>query len=103
MKFSQITGIRAGRRPEVNDSLSGVVLVQSKLGRGHAFIRFKQELVKRVGKYLPQGCGPENPAYLKAIQAGKRWRIFAMYIGRTRGVLLAEFTGKPQWLQERKE
>ena len=99
MKFSQATGIRPGRKPEVHPSLSGVVLVQGAEGRGYAFVHFNEELVTRVGKALPFGINPENPAYLKILHIGEKWKVFAQYFERTQGALLAELDVQPEWLK----
>lgn len=99
MRFAKDTGIRASRKPQLHSSLSGVVIVNSEQGRGCAFIKFDEKLVRQIGEKMPQGVGPANPAFLKVIQMGALWRIYAMYLRKTRGVLLSQTTEKPEWLE----
>ena len=101
MRFSEALGLRASSKPQVHQALSGVVLVVGGKGRGYANIRFGEEMVRRVGQDMPQGIGPENPAYLKAMQMGERWKILAIYVTEKSGVVLAEFPTKPDWLKPR--
>lgn len=96
---SALSGLRETTRPVEHDSLAGVVLVTGEWGRGYAYIRFGEDTVTKIGKLMPQGVGPEHPAYLKAIQAPTGdWRVFAMYLGNEKGVLLQHTKEKPEWL-----
>lgn len=80
--------------------MSGVVLVAGEWGKGYAYVRFNEDTVTRVGQLMPQGVGPEHPAYLKAIQLPTgEWRVFIMYLGNERGVLVYQGKEKPEWLK----
>jgi hypothetical protein len=94
--------IIAGSPPQEHPALSGVVIMVTPQGKGYAYVHFEEELVTRVGKAMPQGIGPDNPAYLKAMQIGERWQLLAVYVDgplTARGVFLEEFPTRPEWLK----
>ena len=96
-----LRSLRGAASPAQHDSLSGVVVVAGEWGKGYAHIRFDEDTVTRIGQVMPQGVGPEHPVYLKAIQAPTGdWRVFAMYLGNERRVLLYHEKEKPQWLKK---
>lgn len=93
-------GLRPARTPQAHKLLSGVVLVLDRQGKGTAYIHFDQSFVDAVGAALPEGVRPDKPAFIKALQvpATAAWRIFAMYLGEERGVMLWEAATTPLWL-----
>lgn len=92
--------LRPARRPKVHPLLSGVVHVCDAEGTGSANIQFDECFVDAVGKALPQGLHPRTPAYLKLLYMPGRkvWRVFALYLGGRRGVLLWETEELPSWV-----
>jgi hypothetical protein len=77
-----------------------VVHVCDRSGIDHANIWFEESFVDAVGMAMPQGLHPSTPAYLKLLHMPGRnvWRIFAMYFGKRRGVLLWETPELPAWI-----
>lgn len=67
---------------------------------GYAYIHFDESFVDAVGKALPHGLMPSQPAYLKLLHmpGRKTWRIFAQYHKQLRGVLLWESPTLPAWV-----
>ena len=94
--------LRPSRRPKKHDLLSGVVRVQGLKGPGYAAFSFDESFVDAVGKELPHGLMPSNPAYLKFLYMPgyNIWRLFAMYLREERGTLLWETPQLPPWVQK---
>jgi hypothetical protein len=92
--------LRPARRAKVHALLSGVVHVCSREGVGYVNIQFEECFVDAVGKALPYGLHPSTPAFLKFLHmpGRKTWRLFAMYLGGPRGVLLWETPELPVWV-----
>lgn len=94
-------GLRSAYQPQQGYPVAGNVLVADMDGKGYAAVRFEEELVRAVGKALPMGVGPANPAYLKVLHVHRKdaWRVYAFYFDSSHGVLLWETKGKPDWLK----
>lgn len=92
--------LRSGKRPQRHHLLSGVVHVHEPEGVGFAYVKFDECFVDAVGKALPFGLTPTTPAYLKLLYMPGRkvWRLFAMYLNQSRGVLLWEADARPEWI-----
>ena len=91
-------GIKPARKPTDHDSLSSTVLVWDDGGIGVCLIRFTDKLVEFVGKKLPRGVGPADPAYLHVCQEFEVWAVHATYISEEASVLLWRQVGRPEWL-----
>lgn len=89
-----------GRKPQEHPLLSGVVRVCDSTGIGTANIKFTEHFVDAVGKALPSGLTPSDPAYLKLIYmpGDKVWRLWAMYLKTERGVVLWDMEALPAWV-----
>jgi hypothetical protein len=102
MRFTKAMKLRAGKVPEAHPALSGIIPVYNGVDRKWAFIRFSEVLVEHVGKIMPSGIGPDNPAYLRVSHTGRQWKIFALYMfhpsRRQQGRVLAVLQSKPVWL-----
>jgi len=93
-------GIRRAKSPQEHPLLAGVVWVTAPGGRKAAYIRFSEDLVDEVGNALPYGVSAEHPAFLKLVQYPSRgvWRLYAMYLDRSRSAFLWEYNEQPSWL-----
>lgn len=91
-------GLRNSTKAQKNSFLSGVVYVVDGAGKGVCRIRFEDAFVDAVGLALPNGVSPEHPAYLKIVQTGNLWKVYAFYVGVEQGVLLWETDKCPSWL-----
>jgi hypothetical protein len=91
-------GLRPARTPQDSKVLSGVVQVQDSSGKGFSYVHFEPPLVEAVGKALPEGVRPDHPAFIKAINWAKGWRVYAHYLNGAAGVLLWETDSTPLWL-----
>ena len=92
--------LKAARKPREHPLLSGVAVVGEPTGKRVSYFSFSEAFVDAVGKALPVGVSPANPAYLKVLYMPGRdtWRVFAMYFQEVRGVLLWETDTMPSWL-----
>lgn len=92
--------LRPSKNPQQHPCLAGVVQIIDTEGRGYCHIQFNEAAVTRIGALMPQGLGPEHPAYLKAIQGPRpdQWRVLCIYFGNERGVLLYTGREKPTWI-----
>lgn len=93
-------GLRPARTPATHRLLSGTVYVVDAAGRGYAYVHFDEAFVQHVGLRLSKGLHPDHPGYIKAMwsPALKVWRIMAMYLDDSEGVLLWETADTPRWL-----
>lgn len=91
--------LRPSRKPLSHPLLSGVVHVCDAHGRRPSYISFSEEFVDAVGRALPMGLLPSQPAYIKILHMPGRgvWRVFAMYFQSSKGALLWESAECPAW------
>lgn len=97
--------LRPGRSPQKNPRLSGVVYVLRPSGRAYAYVRFEQSLVAALGRKMPRGLSMDSPGYLKLMHTPGRqiWRLYCMYVGEEKGILLKEYNDLPEWLGKIRE
>jgi hypothetical protein len=98
MKEAKRYDLRPARTPQKDPRLSGVVSVLSTAGSKISFIHFNEAFVEAVGKELPKGVSPDNPAFIRVMQSGKAWKVFAMYLKSNEGCLLWESEQIPAWI-----
>ncbi len=81
--------------------LAGAVAVADGQGKGFAYISFTEAFVAAVGKALPQGVSADDPGYIRVVHHGRLgvWKVYAYYLGGSKGVLLWETEEKPAWLK----
>lgn len=68
-------------------------------GRRPVNFQFSEDFVDAVGLALPTGLTPADPAYIKLLHLPGRnlWRVFAVHLGRRKGVVLWETPDLPDW------
>lgn len=95
-------GIRHAHKPQAGYPLSGAVIVSEGSGIGYAYVKFTEELVKAVGLAMPQGVGTEDKCFLRVTHRGStgKWKIYAYYLDRSKGILLWETVERPSWLKK---
>jgi hypothetical protein len=94
--------LRSTRKPAKNALLSTVVKVRDEEGKdGHCYVGFDAPLVEAVGKKLPRGVAPYDPAYLVVEYDALRqlWIVGARYIRTDDAVVLWETAAMPVWLK----
>jgi len=64
-------------------------------------ISFSEDFVQFVGKMLPQGVGPYNPAYISVTIERGHYVVWAAYVKNPQSfVKLWRSTEKPAWIPE---
>ena len=91
-------GVRYARNPQDDPSLSGTVLLYRN-GISAAHVKFTKETIRKLGRVMPYGIGPENPAYLKAVYTPKGYEIWCCYFDGTKSILLWVSTNLPDWIK----
>ena len=95
-------GLRSsGNRLSKHSPLARTVMVSDEQGKGYAYIQFDEAFIEAVGKAMPMGIGPQQPAYLRAVadlEGDGAWTIFGVAIGEGSGVPLVRYQTKPAWL-----
>lgn len=94
--------LRSTPKPARNCLLSTVVKVRDESGvDGYCYVGFDGSLVDAVGKKLPRGVAPYDPAFLCVEYDARRqvWVIGARYLVDESGVVLWESEAKPHWLK----
>lgn len=99
-KYRTSFGVKAAIKPQTGSCVSGVVRVADSQGKGYAYIRFPLSFETVVGRAMPQGVGPDSPAYLKVVEVagGEYWRVFAHYLDESKCRLLWQSEERPPWL-----
>lgn len=90
--------IRPARKPMEGHALSGVVIVVDG-GVGYCCIKFDEHTVTMIGKKMPQGVGPESPAYLKVLKEYGCYGVYACYLDHTKMVKLWTTEKMPEWVK----
>ena len=94
-------GLRSTRKPMQGQPLAGTVAVADDQGKGFSYIAFTEAFVAAVGRTLPRGISTDDPGYIKVVHHGRLgvWKVYAYYLGGSKGVLLWETKVKPVWLK----
>lgn len=98
-------GLTAATKPQDGLYVSGVVHTLDEEGAGYCYVKFKWPLATDMGKAMPRGVGPHEPAHLMALRMSEEvWYIFCCYLSGGRRVVWIE-DGKPSWVRsiKRKE
>lgn len=98
-------GIFSATKPQEDYYLSGVVHTLDDDGPGYCYVKFSWALPTDMGKAMPRGLGPHQPAYLLALRMSDEvWYIFCCYTNGVRRVVWEE-NGRPSWVRaiKRKE
>jgi hypothetical protein len=95
--------LRATRRPAKSDSLLTTVLVMNAQGeQGYCYVNFSLKLVQAVGKKLPRGISPQDPAFLHVFHSGEEYSVWAVYAREgwnpSSTKLMWTGEGNPSWL-----
>lgn len=79
--------------------LTDIALVEDETGSGVVYIRFSEDLVRFVGREMPQGIAPYDPAYIavRYRPASKDWLVSSCYLRGGPEVPLWITTTRPQW------
>ena len=88
--------ISSSRMPIAIYSLSGVVLIKEE-GVGYCHVKFKQGVVKALGKKMPRGIGPENTAYLFVMKKHDHYDVCISYTDLSSTVRLWRSDKLPHW------
>lgn len=92
-------GPRYSRKPQEDYYLSGVVLIVNK-GIGFSYVKFDDRLVHFLGKKMPYGIGPSDPAYLKVVHRGGHYDVLCCYVDKSHSVVLWKEDKLPEWVRE---
>ena len=92
-------GITAARKPQIDDSLSGTVLLDDGVGRGFACIQFGEKALKYIGRKMPKGVGPAHPAYIHVIHEIDLWAVHGVYVEDNNYTLLWRQQECPSWIK----
>jgi hypothetical protein len=98
-------GLKAAIKPQQRFDLSGVCRLLDQTGAGYCHIKFSWPLVVDMGRAMPRGVGPHEPAHLMAMRMNEHeWNIFCCYLDGERQLVWTE-EGRPSWIKsiKRKE
>lgn len=95
--------LKNARRPRKGGALLNTVAIHMQNGvYYYCYISFSPKLAETVGKKLPRGISPTDPAFLHVVQDHEqRWNVYAQYCGGTEAVLLWRTVTiePPSWLK----
>lgn len=89
--------IRAARKPQKHNCLSGVVWLTDDNGRRSCNIRFGEDAIDNLAKILPYGLGPAMPGFLKVIKKPLMYEVWFCYLELDRNVFLWSQDQYPSW------
>jgi hypothetical protein len=93
--------LRATNRPSGNSRLSTTVAVIGVNGHPYyCYVTFSEKLVVTVGKKLPRGISPFDPAYLFVDCSKGQYEVWAKYVRDDVGAILwsGSLEDPPTWL-----
>lgn len=97
-KEPKAMGLKSAYKPQTGSCVSGVVVVNTKDGEvGTANVRFNKELEEMLGKKMPYGVGPQDPAFLKVIWIGWTYEVRGCYLNHGAEILLWNLDELPEW------
>lgn len=103
MKENKNFELRATKKPAKNDTLSTTVAVYMGQKSYYCYISFSEKFVEAVGKKLPRGVSPQDPAYISVVHEKRdwgheSWAIRANYTTGVELVCLWTTPEQPSWI-----
>lgn len=92
--------LRWAQKPNIKESLSGVLLVYNMTDSfvGYINIRFEPSFVSAIGKHMPFGIGVDNAAFLVLRVLDNKYEVWCQYLNSpATKILLWSQTEKPTW------
>jgi hypothetical protein len=65
---------------------------------GYCYIKFSPAFEEFVGKELPRGLAPFDPAFIQVTETRGGWEVKAVYIQDGVNVTLWKAEAKPEWV-----
>lgn len=91
--------IKPANKPTEGLAIAGVALYLGEYGIGYFNIRITEDLVKKLGKRMPYGLGPENTAYIQVIHKKSIYEVWCVYLDKSKRVKVAEYNSLPEWVK----
>lgn len=91
--------LKATKRPARNESLSTTAHVVGPDGKDYyCYVSFSPKLTHNIGKKMPQGVSPFDPAFLSIRYEHGHWVVYAKYARDGRETKMWCSPAQPHWL-----
>lgn len=93
--------LRRARAPQSGFPLSGVVHVRTAAALGVSYVKFGEDVLRVVGRLLPDGVAPYRKAYLSLVEwPDGSWHLYAQYVSPpVMQVEVEAYDSAPKWLK----